>query len=89
MAPTKEYRFDARAGDRLVIRLDSDDFDPFLTLGRSPGGTFESVASDDDSGSGVNALLEYDVTTSGTYVIRANSWSGGSTGAFTLSLGRR
>lgn len=85
----KEYRFDAMQGDRLVISLDSDDFDPYLILGRLNGGSFDQVASDDDSGSGVNARIEYEVTASGTYVIRANSWQEGSTGRFTLSLGRR
>lgn len=83
------YRFDASSGDRLVISLTSEDFDPYLALGRMENGSFEVLESDDDSGSGTNARLEYVVPRSGVYLVRANSWLGGSTGDYTLSLGRR
>jgi len=55
--------------------------DPFLELMNS-GGT--QVAENDDGGPGLNSLLRYTPTTTGTYYLNAHDFSAG-TGAYTLT----
>jgi hypothetical protein len=88
----QEWIFQGEASERIWIRMRSDDFDSYLVLGRETGaGDFEEMASNDDApdNDGVNSLIEYQIPASGTYVIRARTFSGGSTGSYTLEVGRR
>lgn len=57
--------------------------DPLLYIRNSSG---TSVASDDDSGPGLNATLSYTPTTTGTYYIDAQGATLSGTGTYTLSL---
>ena len=83
------YSFEGRAGERYRITMRSDDFDAFLALGRMDGGSFSEIDSNDDGGAdGTNSQLEVTLPAAGRYVIRANSLSGGNTGAYTLKLER-
>jgi pre-peptidase len=83
------YAFEGRAGDRLRITMRSDDFDTFLAFGRMEGGSFSEISTNDDGGEdGTNSQLEVTLPAAGRYVIRANSLSGGNTGAYTLKLER-
>lgn len=81
-----EYRFSAQAGDGVVIRLSSDDFDSYLRLLDESG--FE-LASNDDGGGNLNSLIgPFNIPSTGTYTIRASSLGGSATGDYTLSLER-
>lgn len=84
-----DYRFQADAGDRLRITMVSNAFDAFLMLGRGLAEDFEIIASDDDGLSDTNSLIEHEIDQSGWYVLRANSYAPGSTGAYVISIERR
>lgn len=80
------YRYQGRAGEELVITLESADFDAYLSIGILHDATFEFMQSDDDGGSGTDSRLEITLPRTGTYEIRANSLYGGSRGEYTLRL---
>lgn len=81
------YSFQARSGDQLTIRLDSDDFDAYLYVGRGVGSAFEELASNDDGGSGLNSLIRFTAPETGEFTIRASSYGSGSEGAYVLRIG--
>jgi len=56
--------------------------DSFLTLRNGSG---VAIASDDDSGPGLDSLIRYTATTSGTYFLDASAYSSFMTGSYTLS----
>lgn len=78
------YVLSGNRGDQLTISLVSSDFDGYLTL-LDPDG--DELASDDDSGSGNDPLIE-DVTlpVSGQYVIVVDSYNQLATGDYTLTI---
>mgnify|MGYP006273466729 CR=1 FL=1 len=76
------YAFDGRAGDEVLIALRSEEFDTYLMV-EAPTGV---VYSDDDGGTGRNSALRLDLPVSGTYYLYVSSFSGGSSGAFSLEL---
>jgi hypothetical protein len=79
------WSYQGRAGEQLHIRMDSDDFDTYVAIGRMEEcGEFDEIASMDDGGEGTNTLLEVTLPEDGQYVIRANSFSADATGAYTL-----
>jgi len=68
----------------------SNEADAFLTIGRdNEGGTFEALASDDDSLSDTHAKLEWEVPDDGAYVLRAGSFGQGETGAYAVTIARK
>lgn len=68
------YAFRARAGDRFVVTLDSEAFDPLVRVGRMNGPDFVELANNDDApGGGLNARLTFSAPAAGEYVIRATS----------------
>lgn len=84
------YRVTAAAGDKINVTMVSNDFDAYLEIGREKSdGSFEEVASDDDSLSDTHAKIEWSVERAGQYVIRARSFAPGSTGAYTLTVERK
>jgi plastocyanin len=82
------YVYEGRAGERLRITMRSPDFDAFLSVGQGTGEEFESIQTDDDGGGGTNAMVEITLPRAGTYVIRANTLTGGETGSYTLVVER-
>ena len=61
-----DYTYLARRGERLVIRLESDDFDAVLAVtGIGADGEPENPVLDDDGGGGTNARVEYTVQSDG------------------------
>lgn len=84
------YTFTGRAGQRIAITLESEDFDTFLRVGRMEGGAFEELESDDDgaAGEGTNSMLRITLEQDGQYVIRVSPLGEG-TGAYTLRLEER
>jgi hypothetical protein len=82
------WSYQGRAGEQLRIRMNSDDFDTYLAIGRMEAGCgdFEEIATMDDGGDGTNTLLEITLDRDGEYVIRANSFSADQTGDYTLII---
>lgn len=80
------YGFRAEQGQRVIITLDSDDFDPLVRVGRMAGGDFVELAHNDDGpDQGLNSRLVFTASTAGDYVIRATAVQDG-TGAYTIGL---
>jgi hypothetical protein len=80
------YLLDGRAGDLVVIRMDSDAFDPLVAIGRGDGDGWSETDKDDDGGIGTNAHLELRLPEAGRYVIRARAIGGRGTGAYSIRL---
>ena len=83
------YSFRARAGERFVIDLVSEAFDPVVRVGRMQAGEFEELAMNDDTlETGLNSRLLFTAETAGDYIIRATPLSAGSEGPYTVTLER-
>jgi hypothetical protein len=83
------WLYAAVAGETLHIDLVSDAFDAYLIFGRmpeQPNGSFQHLASDDDSGEGTNARLVVTIEEAGTYAIFANAYEPGTTGVYSLTV---
>ncbi len=81
--PGEAWRLEGRAGDRVSIWLESDDFDAYLYLW-GPG--LDAVRMDDDGGGGLNSLIELTLPADGPYRVVAAALSSGSAGAYTLRV---
>ena len=80
------FRFDARGGYRYTIRVRHGSADDtYLDLRDSNG---RRVASDDDSGSGYEAQIEWASSSSGTYYFTVSEL-GDDTGTYSVSLDER
>jgi len=82
------YRFDGRAGERIVVSMIAEQFDSYLELALVRGSTLSVIGSDDDGGEGVNARLVATLPESGTYLLVASALSADSArgaGSYTLS----
>ncbi len=83
---SQDYVFSGQAGDAVVITLNSDDFDSYLSLRDSSG---NEIVTNDDSGGTLNSQIgPYTLPATGSYTIRASSLGGSSTGAYTLTLNK-
>ena len=79
------------AGQRYTFALDGSGgsalVDPLVRLLDASGG---QLATNDDGGPGRNSLLTYEITTTGTYYVSAQAWSGAGvadgTGDYTLTI---
>jgi hypothetical protein len=80
------YYYEGAPGERLLVTLNSSDFDTFLRWGQGEGSGFEATLEDDDGAGNTNSQLEVALTQSGRFVIQANSYTGGQTGSYTLSV---
>ena len=76
------YRFTGRAGQRVAISLNADDFDSYLELFDA---NHNSLATDDDSGGELNARLTFVLPEDGDYLIEARGFSDAS-GPYDLKL---
>jgi hypothetical protein len=84
--PTAFFRFTGQEGDAVLIRMESDDFDSYLTLNDPDG--FE-IAFNDDGAGNLNALIgPFVLPITGEYIINARSLSGRDVGNFTLRVDR-
>jgi hypothetical protein len=72
-ARAKFLTVNLQAGKKYVIQLNSNQFDCFLRLMDGGG---NAVASDDDSGGGLNARIDFDCTVSATYGVVVTSFDG-------------
>jgi Putative metallopeptidase len=80
------YEYRGQAGESIVVTLRSSDFDAYLQGGPASGADISVEDSDDDGAGGTDARLSATVGASGVYRVRANSYGGGQTGSYTLSL---
>jgi len=86
-----QYSFTASSGQQVSISLSSANFDTYLYL-IAPNGTI--LSEDDDGGGGASGTDSrippgtgfLSLPTAGTYIIEASSFTGTSTGNYTLSL---
>ena len=85
-----DYSFQGRAGQRLSITMESEDFDTYLRLGRMGDGGFEELALDDDGADdeSTNSLLRYTLREDGEYLVRATAFGEG-TGPYRLTMSER
>lgn len=69
----------------VTITLESFDFDAYLVIGLA-GDDFESLGSDDDGAGGTNSRLVFTFNDSAIYEIRANAYSTGEAGSYSLTI---
>jgi hypothetical protein len=85
-APLLVYSFEATMGDTLLVSLDSEDFDTFLTVEQTSNLNGLTL-SDDDSGSDTNSLIvPYIVPETGTYFAIVSNYGDESVGDFVLNI---
>lgn len=77
------YTLSLEAYEMVVIILESDDFDPILTL-LDPSG--DEVAFDDDSAGSLNSQISYSALVEGDYTIVGNAFNGNPTGDYTVRI---
>ncbi len=80
------WTYAGSAGERIVIKLRSEDFDAFLVWGQTTGGDWHPIESDDDGDGRTDARLVVTPGRSGTYSIRVKTLRAGETGRYTLSV---
>ena len=73
----------ARAGQRVVIDMESDDVDAYLRVLRNDG---TPIANDDDGGSGSNARVEFRAPYGGDYLVIATSFEEGEVGGYGVKV---
>ncbi|MDM3856446.1 MAG: serine protease [Aphanizomenon gracile PMC649.10] len=83
------YIFSGKAGQTVVIEMDSQKINPFLTLSQviesDAGKEIEKIAENDDKGAGnFNARIVATLPADGIYLIVANSSERGETGNYSL-----
>ena len=78
------YSFRAKEGWKIVLELESGDFDAYVHLMDADN---NQLAHNDDVAEGnTNSRLEFIAPSSGSYTALANSLRGGATGAYTLKI---
>ena len=85
-APFDDYQIQIPNGQRAIISLESPAFDTVLKVYSASERGAAAVASDDDSGGGLNAFLIFAPEHGGTYIVRATSYGTGRTGAYRLRV---
>ena len=73
----------ARAGQLVVIDMESDDMDAYLRVLRDDG---TQIATNDDGGSGSNARLEFRAPYAGDYIVIATSYEAGKVGSYRVRV---
>jgi hypothetical protein len=81
-----EYAFEARRGETVIVRMESESFDTYLYLGTSARRFgWRELARDDDGGDGTDSRIRYVVPEDGIYVVRASSLNE-SSGPYEITL---
>jgi hypothetical protein len=81
-----DYLIVIPAGHRALISAESAAFDPMVKVYRADQRGGEPVASDDDSGGGLNAFLMYAPDEGGSFVVRVTSFAADGGGAYRLRV---
>ena len=77
------YVYEGRAGQRLSVLLETDEFDPYLMV-RGPG---VSEDNDDAVEGDLNSMIDLTLPADGSYLIIATSYQAGERGGYTLRIG--
>jgi hypothetical protein len=82
------WMFEGLAGECAAIIMNSTEFDAYLVL-RAGAPFGESVAEDDDSGGGTDALIRVRLPRTGTYLVTATTFGEGQAlGRYSLDVDR-
>ena len=82
----RDYSYRAAAGERISIRVRSEEVDSYVSIGRGQGDEFEALGEDDDGGDGLDSLLEFEAPEAGTYTIRVSAAIPGQAGPFVVRV---
>jgi hypothetical protein len=77
------YTYTARRGERVVVRMESDEFDTVLGVSAAREDA-DDLVMDDDGGGGTNSRVEYTATADGPLLIRANALNAGEGGRYSI-----
>ena len=82
------YSCTARRDGSAQVDLKSSDFDPFLIIGTEDStGAIQTIATDDSSGTGQNAHVDFGVNQDARYFVAATNADGaGHTGSYELDF---
>lgn len=80
------YVIRGRPGQRVVVRMSSDDFDTYLHWGRGSGGDWDEQESSDDDGEGTDSRLVVQLDAAGGYELRAAGFDEEETGEYQLRV---
>jgi hypothetical protein len=80
------YLIRGRRGERVDLRLNADDFDPYLLV-TGPGG-FQLSNDDDRRGDTLHSRLVFELPADGEYRVSATSFAPGAMGAYRLLAAR-
>lgn len=83
-----DYLIPLRQGELAIIRADSAAIDPLVEVMAAAERDGPAMATDDDSGPGLGALLAFEAPIDGDYIVRVHSLDPQGTGAYTLRIGR-
>jgi hypothetical protein len=81
--------YEGMAGERLIVRMTSEEFEPFVIIGFMEGGVQGEFVQLDGQGplpDGSTARIGIDLEQTGLYAILANSSGPGGTGPYRLEL---
>ena len=81
--PAEAWRLEGRAGERVSIVMESEDFDTYLYL-VGPG--LDGVLTDDDGAGNLDAKIDVTLPTAGPFTVVAAGLSSGNEGAYTLRV---
>jgi hypothetical protein len=81
--PAEAWLIQGQSGERLRVRLLSEDFDAYLFV-LGPG--MDEVLTDDDSAGNLNAELTVEFPQDGVYRVVASALAGGAEGAYTIEV---
>ena len=79
------YALTISQAGKVAVRMDSSEFDSYLALHEGPQCDGDNIASDDDSGGGLSAMIVQDLRP-GSYSFRANSLRDSQEGDYTVTV---
>jgi hypothetical protein len=82
------YTYQGRAGETLVITLESDDFDAYVKVGNVEHGACRPVQANDNGAGGTNSRLRVRIPRDGEFHVHVSSRRRGQSGAYTLTVVR-
>ena len=80
------YQINLPEGQAVDVRLSSEEFDTYLSLGIQNGTSYEEYASNDDSGGTLNSRIRFTAPAAGTYTIQASSFGSDTMGSYNLAV---
>lgn len=82
--PAEAWTLEGRAGDRVSVTVQADDFDAYLYV-LGPG--LDGVRTDDDSAGELNPKIDLTLPADGPYTVVAAGLAAGVSGSYVISVG--